>query len=313
MQMGMSQTQATGVIERNLSLQASMLGANDIFWISGVLFFVLIGFVWLTKPAKGGGGGGAAPTQRPARTEPPPAPRCPSGTAAPTIPSRRASPPALSRSPRARPAIPTAEPDCLPAHRRLAGSDRDRSRTIPPLAARRARRVRRAWRAPPATLRRPRTVCHPSRRLQRPPVHRRWRARHPLPRAMPPARHGRSGRRCRYRCRSHRRARPHEAASAPLPRSAPRSSRAPAHGRPARATRPLRCQRVGSRADEPVAQPAPLTFRQLQRGDLDTLRAGQRTWPALHPIQRMMDIPLFSPLLHTAGGRRPAVSAAHPA
>lgn len=59
MQMGMSQTQATGVIERNLSLQASMLGANDIFWISGVLFFVLIGFVWLTKPAKGGGGGGA--------------------------------------------------------------------------------------------------------------------------------------------------------------------------------------------------------------------------------------------------------------
>lgn len=56
MQMGMSQAQAIGVIERNITQQAAMLGANDIFWISGMLFFVLIGFVWLTRPAKGGGG-----------------------------------------------------------------------------------------------------------------------------------------------------------------------------------------------------------------------------------------------------------------
>ncbi|WP_245178160.1 DHA2 family efflux MFS transporter permease subunit [Cupriavidus sp. AcVe19-1a] len=56
MQMGMSQAQAVGVIERNISQQAAMLGANDIFWISGMLFFVLIGFVWLTRPARGGGG-----------------------------------------------------------------------------------------------------------------------------------------------------------------------------------------------------------------------------------------------------------------
>jgi len=60
MQMGMSRMQADGMIERNLSQQAAMLGANDIFWISGVLFFVLIGFVWLTKRAKGGGGADAA-------------------------------------------------------------------------------------------------------------------------------------------------------------------------------------------------------------------------------------------------------------
>ncbi len=53
MQMGMNQAQAVGVMERNISQQAAMLGANDIFWISGVLFFVLISFVWLTKPAKG--------------------------------------------------------------------------------------------------------------------------------------------------------------------------------------------------------------------------------------------------------------------
>ncbi|MBB1633799.1 DHA2 family efflux MFS transporter permease subunit [Cupriavidus sp. UME77] len=54
MQMGMSQAQANGQIERSISQQAAMLGANDIFWISGVLFFVLIVFVWLTKPKKGG-------------------------------------------------------------------------------------------------------------------------------------------------------------------------------------------------------------------------------------------------------------------
>jgi DHA2 family multidrug resistance protein len=60
MSMGMSRMQAIGLMERNISQQASMLGANDIFWISGVLFFVLIGFVWLTKRAKGGGGAEAA-------------------------------------------------------------------------------------------------------------------------------------------------------------------------------------------------------------------------------------------------------------
>ncbi len=60
MQMGMNQAQAVGVMERNISQQAAMLGANDIFWISGVLFFVLISFVWLTKPAKGGAGADAA-------------------------------------------------------------------------------------------------------------------------------------------------------------------------------------------------------------------------------------------------------------
>lgn len=56
MQMGMSQAQAVGVIERSITQQAAMLGANDIFWISGMLFFVLIGFVWLTRPARRGGG-----------------------------------------------------------------------------------------------------------------------------------------------------------------------------------------------------------------------------------------------------------------
>jgi len=37
-----------------------MLGANDIFWISAVLFIVLIVFIWLTKPAKSAAGAEAA-------------------------------------------------------------------------------------------------------------------------------------------------------------------------------------------------------------------------------------------------------------
>ncbi|CAJ0798766.1 Multidrug export protein EmrB [Ralstonia condita] len=59
-QMGMPSLQANGVIERVISQQAAMLGANDIFWVSAVLFLVLIGFIWLTKPAKSAGGAEAA-------------------------------------------------------------------------------------------------------------------------------------------------------------------------------------------------------------------------------------------------------------
>ena len=49
---GMSQQEAWAVVERTMTVQASTLGATDIFWISGILFVVLIGFVWLTKPSK---------------------------------------------------------------------------------------------------------------------------------------------------------------------------------------------------------------------------------------------------------------------
>jgi DHA2 family multidrug resistance protein len=59
-QLGMPNLQANGVIERVISQQAAMLGANDIFWISAVLFIVLIVFIWLTKPAKSGAGAEAA-------------------------------------------------------------------------------------------------------------------------------------------------------------------------------------------------------------------------------------------------------------
>jgi DHA2 family multidrug resistance protein len=59
-QMGMPNLQANGAIERVISQQAAMLGANDIFWISSVLFIGLIVFIWLTKPAKSAGGAEAA-------------------------------------------------------------------------------------------------------------------------------------------------------------------------------------------------------------------------------------------------------------
>lgn len=41
-----------------------MLDANDIFWISAVLFIVLIVFIWLTKPAKSAVGAEAAASAR---------------------------------------------------------------------------------------------------------------------------------------------------------------------------------------------------------------------------------------------------------
>jgi DHA2 family multidrug resistance protein len=37
--------------------QAFMLAANDIFWISALLFLALIPLVWLTHPQKAAAGG----------------------------------------------------------------------------------------------------------------------------------------------------------------------------------------------------------------------------------------------------------------
>ena len=47
-----STEQAQGLIERNLSVQAGMLGVNDIFWGSAIVFILLIGFIWLSKPVR---------------------------------------------------------------------------------------------------------------------------------------------------------------------------------------------------------------------------------------------------------------------
>jgi len=49
---GLSEERAWAVLDRTMTIQASTLGATDMFWISSILFLVLIGFVWLTRPSK---------------------------------------------------------------------------------------------------------------------------------------------------------------------------------------------------------------------------------------------------------------------
>ena len=49
---GMPEPTAWAVLERTLSVQASTLAAADIFWLSAILFLMLIGLVWLTHPLK---------------------------------------------------------------------------------------------------------------------------------------------------------------------------------------------------------------------------------------------------------------------
>ncbi|MFC0399894.1 DHA2 family efflux MFS transporter permease subunit [Paraburkholderia rhizosphaerae] len=58
--LGGSSDQALAFFERSLNAQAAMLGLNDIFWLSAVIFILIIPLIWLTKPAKGGAAGAAA-------------------------------------------------------------------------------------------------------------------------------------------------------------------------------------------------------------------------------------------------------------
>jgi len=52
-QLGLSGDQANAMFERTLSVQASTLGANDIFYFSSMMFLVLIIAIWSTKPIHG--------------------------------------------------------------------------------------------------------------------------------------------------------------------------------------------------------------------------------------------------------------------
>lgn len=49
---GVNNEQAQNLIERTLSIQAGMLGLNDIFFLSSLIFVALIGLIWLSKPVK---------------------------------------------------------------------------------------------------------------------------------------------------------------------------------------------------------------------------------------------------------------------
>lgn len=58
--LGLSDQQAAGMIERTLSFQAAMLGINDIFFASAVIFLAIIPLIWIIKPTKGGAGAAEA-------------------------------------------------------------------------------------------------------------------------------------------------------------------------------------------------------------------------------------------------------------
>jgi len=51
---GGSTDQAYAAFERSLNTQAAMLGINDIFWLSAVIFIGIIPLIWLTRPSKSG-------------------------------------------------------------------------------------------------------------------------------------------------------------------------------------------------------------------------------------------------------------------
>ncbi|QNM95659.1 DHA2 family efflux MFS transporter permease subunit [Chitinimonas koreensis] len=56
---GLNPQQALGALDRTITVQSFTLAADDFFWISGGLFVLLIGLLWLTKPNKAPGGAAA--------------------------------------------------------------------------------------------------------------------------------------------------------------------------------------------------------------------------------------------------------------
>jgi MFS transporter, DHA2 family, multidrug resistance protein len=56
---GMGTDQSYALVNRLVDQQAFMLSADDIFYVSGLLFLALIVLIWFARPIKGGGGGGA--------------------------------------------------------------------------------------------------------------------------------------------------------------------------------------------------------------------------------------------------------------
>jgi DHA2 family multidrug resistance protein len=50
---GLSPEQSVAMLNRMVDQQAYMLSANDIFYVTAILFLILIGVVWLARPVKG--------------------------------------------------------------------------------------------------------------------------------------------------------------------------------------------------------------------------------------------------------------------
>jgi MFS transporter, DHA2 family, multidrug resistance protein len=57
---GLNAQQAGAAINRSIDVESHLLAANDLFWISSVLFLLLVGVVWLARPVKGNTSSAAA-------------------------------------------------------------------------------------------------------------------------------------------------------------------------------------------------------------------------------------------------------------
>ncbi|NIE65133.1 DHA2 family efflux MFS transporter permease subunit [Burkholderia sp. Ax-1719] len=51
---GLDPAQSHGMFDRMVTQQAAQLGVNDLFWISSVIFIVLIALIWITRPERAG-------------------------------------------------------------------------------------------------------------------------------------------------------------------------------------------------------------------------------------------------------------------
>ncbi len=56
---GLTMDQSLAVINRTIDQQAYMMAANDIFYVSAIIFIGLLGIIWLARPAKMGAPSGA--------------------------------------------------------------------------------------------------------------------------------------------------------------------------------------------------------------------------------------------------------------
>ena len=57
---GLSLQQAGAAINRSIDVEAHLLAANDLFWVSALLFMLMIGVIWLARPVQGASPPGAA-------------------------------------------------------------------------------------------------------------------------------------------------------------------------------------------------------------------------------------------------------------
>ena len=57
---GLSSQQASAAIDRSIEVQAHLLAANDLFWISSILFLLLIGVIWFARPSTNAASSAAA-------------------------------------------------------------------------------------------------------------------------------------------------------------------------------------------------------------------------------------------------------------